>query len=72
MLSFRARRRASLEFELVALRHQVTVRATPWSASALLHRPTPLGVALPGLATGPQRHGTAASVKDSMMAAVRG
>ena len=31
--------------------------ATPWSASARLHRPAPLGVALPGLATGPQRHG---------------
>jgi len=31
--------------------------ATPWSASALLHRPAPLGVALPGLAAGPQRHG---------------
>ena len=31
--------------------------ATPWSASALLYRPAPLGVALPGLAAGPQRRG---------------
>src|SRR6266540_1279602 len=31
--------------------------AAPRSASALLHRPAPLGVALPGLAAGPQRHG---------------
>src|SRR5882762_854125 len=31
--------------------------AAPGSASALLHRPAPLGVALPDLAAGPQRHG---------------
>ena len=59
LLSFRVRSRASLELELVALRHQMTcpAAATPWSASALLHRPAPLGVALPGLAAGHQRRG---------------
>jgi len=31
--------------------------ATPWLASALLHRPVALGVALPNLAAGPRRHG---------------
>ena len=31
--------------------------ATPWPASALLHRPLALGVALPNLAAGPQHHG---------------
>jgi hypothetical protein len=43
LLSFRVRSRASLELELVALRHQVTVlrRATPLSASAARsHDPT--------------------------------
>src|ERR1035437_4795030 len=57
LLSFRVRSRASLELELVALRHHCPAAATPWSASALLHRPAPLGVALPGLAAGPQRRG---------------
>ena len=31
--------------------------AAPRSASAILYRPATLGVALPGLAAGPQRHG---------------
>jgi putative transposase len=31
--------------------------ATPWPASALLHRPVALGLALPNLAAGPRRHG---------------
>src|ERR1017187_7283524 len=60
LLSFRVRSRASLELELVALRHQVTVlrRQRPGRASeAVLRRPAPLGVALPGLAADPQRHG---------------
>jgi len=51
---------ASLELEFDALRHQVTVlpAATPWLDSALLHLPAPLGVALPSVAAGSQRHGT--------------
>jgi len=53
LLSFRVRRRASLEFELIALRHQVTVlrRQRPgrlrlfsadrgrWSASCIAEKP---------------------------------
>ena len=35
--------------------------ATPWPASALLHRPLALGVALPNLAEGPQHHGCPSS-----------
>src|ERR1700730_1337922 len=49
VLSFRFRRRASLELELVALRHQLAVlrRQRPRSASDLRNRPTALDVALP-------------------------
>lgn len=58
LLSFRVRRRASLELELIALRHQVTAAtAAPRSASAILHKPAPLSLAIPGLAAGPERHG---------------
>src|SRR5229473_7859236 len=59
VLSFRLRRRASLELELVALRHQVrrAAAAAPRSASALLHRPATLDLALPDLAAGLERHG---------------
>ena len=57
ILAFRVRSRA--ELELIALRHQLTVlrrqrpsRLQLWSADRLL-----MGVALPDLAAGPQRHG---------------
>jgi hypothetical protein len=54
----RVRSRASLELELIALRHRVTALApAPRSAPALLHRSAPPGVALPGSATGSPRHG---------------
>ena len=58
-LCFLFRRRASLELELVALRHQVrrAAAAAPRSASALLHRPATLDVALSDLAAGLERHG---------------
>ena len=58
LLSFRVRSRASLELELVALRHQVTVlrRQRPGPREAVLRRPAPLGVALPGLAAGLEHH----------------
>src|SRR5580704_3309716 len=60
ILSFRFRRRASLELELVALRQTSARRATaaaPRSASDLRNRPTALDVALPDLAAGLERHG---------------
>ena len=59
LLSFRFRSRASLELELVALRHQVAVlrRQRTGSREAVLRRPAPLGVALPDLAAGLERHG---------------
>ena len=59
LLSFRFRSRAGLELELVALRHQVAVlrRQRKGRVSAFLHRPVALGVALPDLAAGLERHG---------------
>ena len=59
LLSFRVRSRASLELELVALRHQVTVlrRQRPGQLRLFSTDRAPLGVALPSLAAGPQRHG---------------
>ncbi len=59
LLSFRLRSRASLELEVVALRHQVAVpaAATLGSASALPRRPTPVGVAISDLAAGLARDG---------------
>jgi hypothetical protein len=56
ILVFRFRRRASLELELIGLRHQVSVLRRQ-ADSALLHGPTSLGLALPGLAAGSQRPG---------------
>jgi hypothetical protein len=56
LLSFRVRSRASLELSC-RLATSGDHPATPGAASARLHRPAPLDVALPGLATGPQRHG---------------
>ena len=43
LLSFRVRSRASLELELIALRHQI-IEAAPTPPSALLNRPFVLGV----------------------------
>ena len=58
ILAFRFRRRASLELELIGLRHQVGVlRRQHPGRIRLFHGPTSLGLALPGLAAGPQRHG---------------
>src|ERR1700730_9532129 len=58
LLSFRFRGRASLELELIALRHQVTVlrRQRP-GRPKLFRADRLLGVALPDLATGLARHG---------------
>jgi hypothetical protein len=59
LLSFRVRSRASLELELVALRHQVTVlrRQHPGRPRLFSTDRVALGVALPDLAEGPRRHG---------------
>ena len=59
LFSFRLRGRASLELELVALRHQVTVlrRQHPGPSEAFPRRPSSLGVALPDLAAGLAHHG---------------
>src|SRR5262249_7786444 len=52
LLSFRLRSRASLEIELIALRHQVTVlrRQRPGRPTAFITGPAAVGVALPDLA----------------------
>ena len=55
IFAFRFRSRASLEFELIAVRHQPTAAR---SASALFPRPAAVGVALPDLAAGHRRDGT--------------
>jgi hypothetical protein len=52
LLSFRVRRRASLELELVALRHQVSVLRRQRKGRLQL-----FGLAVPDLAAGPERHG---------------
>ena len=59
LLSFRVRSRASLELEVVALRHQVAVlrRQRSGSASAVLRRSAPVGVAISDLAAGFARDG---------------
>src|ERR1017187_9878071 len=59
LLSFRFRSRASLELDLLALRHQVTVlrRQRPGRIRLFCGDRLLLGVALPGLAADPQRHG---------------
>jgi hypothetical protein len=51
-LSFRIRSRASLELEVIALRHQLGVlKRRPRSREAFLRGPVALGLALPNLAT---------------------
>jgi hypothetical protein len=59
LLSLGVRHSASLKLELVALRHQATVLRwqRPGQFRLVSGRPAPLGVALSGLAAGPQRHG---------------
>ena len=59
IFEFRVRSRASLELELIALRHQVTVlrRQRPGRPRFSSPRPVPLGVALPDLAAGHRRDG---------------
>src|ERR1700745_2383974 len=59
LLSFRFRSRASLELELVALRHQLIVFARgpappPWAPPP---RPTPVGVGVPSAAADPRKLG---------------
>jgi hypothetical protein len=59
LISFRLRSRASLELEVIALRHQLSVlkRKRPGRARLLLCRPIALDLALPTLAASNQRHG---------------
>jgi hypothetical protein len=58
-LSFRIRSRASLELEVIALRHQLGVlkRRRPRSREVFLRGPVALDLALPNLAAARQRHG---------------
>ena len=57
LVSFRVRSRASLELELVALRHQVAVLRRRRKGRLRLFAARRLGVALPSLAADLQRHG---------------
>jgi hypothetical protein len=59
MLSFRIRSRSSLELEVTAVRHQLSVlkRQRSWSREVLLRGPVALDLALPTLASD-QRHCT--------------
>ena len=57
LLSFRFRGRASLELELIALRHQVTVLRRQHPGRPRPFRADRLGVALPDLAAGLAHHG---------------
>ena len=57
LLSFRVRSRASLELEVVALRHQVAVLRRQRPGRLRLLRPAPMGVAISDLAAGLARDG---------------
>src|SRR5215471_1705991 len=73
VLSFRFRSRASLELELVALRHQLTVlrRQSPRRLPASFRRSAPVGVPLPSVAAGPWRLGTRQTGDGDQMASPR-
>src|SRR5215471_17676166 len=60
LLWFRVRSRASLELELIGLRHQVIVlrRQRPRRLRLFLNRPSVLGLALPGATSTPRYLGT--------------
>jgi hypothetical protein len=71
LLSFRFRSRASLELELLALRHQVTVLRRRRPREAVLRGSAPLGVAVSDLAAGLERHGAGQAGNRYSMASQR-